>query len=77
MQKKSKTAYAKKKLKVQPRVKIGKTYPYTGRSRAIDGKKVTAVAYEKHSGGIWVEHNGQRRVVSPFPVLRISARDYS
>jgi hypothetical protein len=73
-----KTLYALKKLAVQPLIKLGEVYNYPakGRSRTITGRRVKAVRYEKHTGGIWVVFKGIERVVSPFALLGIDARTY-
>ena len=73
---KKKTTYQLKKLAVQPLVKINRFYNYLGRKREIAGRRVKAVRPEKHSGGIWVEYNGEEYVVSPFQILGIDARTF-
>jgi hypothetical protein len=60
--------YTAAKLALQKRLKIGATVTYSGRVKKLDGQKVKIVGYEGR-GGVFVEHKGQKFVVSPAALL--------
>jgi hypothetical protein len=61
-------AYTSAKLQLQKRIKVGATVTYSGRVEKLDGQKVKIVGLEGR-GGVFVEHKGQKFVVSPAALL--------
>ncbi len=63
-----KTDYTKAKLATHSKIKKGATFTYTGRVKALDGKRVTVVDFESR-GGVHVKAGEKAFTVSPFALL--------
>jgi hypothetical protein len=65
-------AYTEKKLAKQPEFPLGSRVRYAGPNTALAGQITTVVKHET-KGGIFIELDGQRAVVSPFSLTVVEA----